>query len=124
MSPTLRVAAAHSLPPRLRDPYSSVALEHLIVARGTTACGFGTVGIDGTVGIERWGGARGDGVSLWAAARDFLFPTPIAMGPSAPLENGRPPGAGKKTGPENCLLLLGFIGPKLDLVCDAALQDI
>jgi hypothetical protein len=61
------VDTAHSLPPRLRDPYSSVALEHLIVARGTTACSFGTVGIDGTVGIERWGGARGDGVSLWAA---------------------------------------------------------
>src|SRR5262249_57848545 len=60
-------------PPRVRDPYSSVALEHLIVARGTTACSFGTVGIDGTVGIERWAGARGDGVSLWAAARTFCF---------------------------------------------------
>src|SRR5260221_6503241 len=44
-----------------------------MVPRVTTACGFGTVGIDGTVGIERWGGGRGDGVSLWAAARDFLF---------------------------------------------------
>ena len=48
-------------------------ISHLIVARGTTACSFGTVGIDGTVGIERWGGARGDAVSLWAAARDSLF---------------------------------------------------
>jgi hypothetical protein len=52
------------------DPHrtpSSIALEHLIVAGATAACGCGTVG------IERWGGARSDGLSLWAAARDFLF---------------------------------------------------
>src|SRR5262249_62006159 len=45
----------------------SIALEHLIVARATTASGCGTVGID------RWGGARSDCLSQWAAARDFLF---------------------------------------------------
>ena len=45
----------------------SIAFEHMIVARATTACGCGTVGID------RRGGARSDGLSLWPAARGFLF---------------------------------------------------
>src|SRR5262249_22273003 len=48
------------------DP-QSIALEHLIVARGTTACGCGTVG------IESWGSARSDCLTLLAAAMDFLF---------------------------------------------------
>jgi hypothetical protein len=52
--------------PTHRTP-QSIALEHLIVARGTTACGCGTVG------IESWGGARGDCVTLLATARNFLF---------------------------------------------------
>jgi len=39
----------------------------MIVARATTACGCGTIGID------RWGGARSDCLRQWAAARDFLF---------------------------------------------------
>ncbi len=45
----------------------SIAHEPLNVSRGTTACGCGTVG------IESWGGARGDCVTLLATARNFLF---------------------------------------------------
>jgi len=44
--------------------FSSIALEHLIVARATTACGCGTVRVD------RRRGARNDGLSMWDAPRD------------------------------------------------------
>lgn len=47
--------------------FSSIALEHLIVARATTACGCGTVRVD------RRGGARNDGLSMWGAPRDCNF---------------------------------------------------
>ena len=36
----------------LRTAFSSIALEHLIVARGTTACGCGTVWIDKRGGVR------------------------------------------------------------------------
>src|SRR5262245_33087117 len=45
----------HACPLRPESDPQSIALEHLIVTRGTTACGCGTVG------IESWGSARRDG---------------------------------------------------------------
>jgi hypothetical protein len=51
----------------IADPLSSKALEHLIVARATTACGCGTVR------VEKRGGARNDGLSMWAAPMDWNF---------------------------------------------------
>jgi len=47
--------------------FSSKALEHLIVARATTACGCGTVR------VEKRGGSRNDGLSTWAAPMDWNF---------------------------------------------------
>src|SRR5262249_15753332 len=46
--------------------FSSIALEHLIVAR-TTACGCGTVR------VEKRGGARSGGLNGYAAPMDWNF---------------------------------------------------
>jgi hypothetical protein len=47
--------------------FSSIALEHLIVAGGTTACGCGTVR------VEERGGARSGGLNGYAAPMDWNF---------------------------------------------------